>query len=264
MTATGLSNNKVERVREVFSHKWPLFVGGDGSGSSSKGITLAATNYEWPFELIIPGGTAESIEGLMDSHIVYRLKATVNRGKWAYDLHATKHVRIVRTLDPAALELAHAMTVENIWPNKVEYSLVIPQKAIIFGTSIALEMRFTSLLKGLKIGPIRCQLIEIQEFSLSGLNFNEKYYKTQREVNHWTLELNEEEHYRDVINEEGQDGFVLKKLLPIPKSLRRCLQDCETHGIKIRHKVKFNIALINPDGHVSEVRFFFFSTFCRY
>jgi hypothetical protein len=40
----------------------------------------------------------------------------------------------------------------------------------------------------------------------------------------------------------------------LPKRLSKCLQDVDVHGIKIRHKVKFNIALHNPDGHVSELR----------
>merc|ERR1712093_587968 len=152
-----------------------------------------------------------------DSHIQYRLKATVARGKLAYDLHAHKPVRIVRTLDPSALELAHAMTVENIWPNKIEYQIVIPQKAIIFGTAIDVEMKFTSLLKGLRIGQIKCQLLEVQEFTMPAASQH-------------------------------------MERMSLPKTLKMCLQDVDVHGIKIRHKVKFNIALHNPDGHVSELR----------
>ena len=196
----------------------------------------------------------ESVEGLSDSHIVYKLKATVARGKLAYDIHAWKPVRVVRTLDPSALELAHAMTVENVWPNKIEYQLVIPQKAIIFGTSIDIEMRFTSLLKGLRIGSIKCQLVEAQEFSISSAStHSERYWKTQRDVDTWTFELNDDEHYHDILNESGQDGYTLNEKMPLPKRLSKCLQDVDVHGIKIRHKVKFNIALHNPDGHVSEV-----------
>ena len=197
---------------------------------------------------------AESVEGLAESHIIYKLKATVARGKLAYDLHAWKPVRIVRTLDPSALELAHAMTVENVWPNKIEYSLVIPQKAIIFGTAIDVEMRFTSLLKGLKIGSIRCQLIEAQEFSVPGATaHSERFWKHTRDVENWTFELNDEEHYNELLNDDGQDGYRLIEKMPLPKKLSKCLQDVDVHGIKIRHKVKFNIALHNPDGHVSEV-----------
>ncbi|RDW75124.1 hypothetical protein BP6252_06266 [Coleophoma cylindrospora] len=255
LTPTGISNNRVDKTTEIFTHRWMPFVGGGAPGSSSRGTTLPAGNYEWPFELVIPGAMPESVEGLADSHIVYKLKATVARGKLAYDLHAWKPVRIVRTLDPSALELAHAMTVENVWPNKIEYQLVIPQKAIVFGTAINVEMRFTSLLKGLRIGQIKCVLLEQQEFTIPGSSAHtERMWKHARDVETWVFELNEEEHYRDLLDENGQDGYTLKESMPLPKRLSRCLQDVDVNGIKIRHKVKFNIALHNPDGHVSELR----------
>lgn len=253
LTGTGMSNGKVDKTTEILNHRWPNFVGGDGSGSSSKGVTLGATNYEWPFEVIIPGSTAESVAGLHDCHIQYKLKATIARGRLAYDLHAYKSVRVVRTLDPAALELSHAMTVENIWPNKLEYSIVIPQKAIVFGTCIGVNMKFTSLLKGLKIGTIKCHLVEVQELSIPGPGFSSKSHKKSRDIESWSFEIDEQESYHDMLDESGQGGFVVNEVLPLPKSLKKCLQDCETHGIKIRHKVKFNIALHNPDGHTSEV-----------
>ena len=253
ITPTGLSNNKVDRTTDIFTHKWPPFVT-PPAGSSSR--VLPAGNYEWPFEHVIPGSIAESVEGLRDSHIVYKLKASVARGKLAHDLHAYKPVRIVRTLDPAALELAHAMTVENVWPNKIEYQLEIPQKAIIFGTSIDVSMRFTSLLKGLEIGPVKCILIETQEFTLAGATVNtERYWKYSRDIDTWTFKINNEEHYHDMLGETGQDGWAIKEKMPLPKKLSKCMQDVDIMGIKIRHKVKFNIALHNPDGHVSEVSF---------
>jgi len=254
LTPTGISNNRLDKTTEIFNHKWPPFVGGGAPGSNSRGCNLPSGNYEWPFEIVIPGGFAESVEGLQESHIQYRLKATVARGKLAYDLHAHKPVRIVRTLDPSALELAHAMTVENIWPNKIEYQIIIPQKAIIFGTAIDVEMKFTSLLKGLRIGQIKCQLLEVQEFTIPAASQHmERHHKNQRDVDSWTFELNDD-NYQDLMNDDGQDGYTLTERMPLPKTLKMCLQDVDVHGIKIRHKVKFNIALHNPDGHVSELR----------
>lgn len=255
LTPNGVSNNHVHRTTEIFNHRWPAFVGGTGGSSSSKGMTLPAGNYEWPFEIVIPGSFRESVEGLSDTHVVYKLKATVARGKLSYDLHAYKPVRIVRTLDPSALELAHAMTVENVWPNKIEYQLVIPQKAIIFGTSIHLEMQFTSLLKGLRIGTIKVQLQELQEFSVpsSSVHGGDIVHKNTRNIESWQFEVNED-HYQDILNDEGQDGWVLKEMLPLPKRLSKCMQDVDMSGIRIKHKVKFNIMLHNPDGHVSELR----------
>lgn len=197
----------------------------------------------------------ESVLGLPDSYITYTLKAVVERGLLAHNLQAKKLLRIVRTFDPSALELSHTMTVENIWPNKIEYSIVIPQKAIIFGTAIEVKMQFTSLLKGLRIGKVRCSLTETQEYSIPGpTRATDKYHKITRDVDHWTFELNEDA-YHDVLNEGGADGYVLEESMPLPKKLSKCMQDVDTNGLKIRHKVKFNIALHNPDGHISEVRF---------
>ncbi|KAK9779990.1 putative Arrestin C-terminal-like domain-containing protein [Seiridium cardinale] len=249
-TPTGIHNQKVDKTTTILRHSWNPFVG----GPQSHGQLLAAGNYEWPFELLLPGDTAESVEGLYQTNISYLLKATISRGKLAKNHHAYKRLRIIRTLDPTALEFNHAMSVENIWPNKIEYSVVIPQKALVFGSGVPLEMRFTPLLKGLDMGEITVKLLETQEFSVSGFGAASKSHKSERDVCTWTFEVNREENWNDNIEETGQDGWTVTKELPLPKKLTKCLQDCSVHGIKIRHKVKLTVALKNPDGHVSELR----------
>ncbi|KAJ5051878.1 uncharacterized protein L3040_001641 [Drepanopeziza brunnea f. sp. 'multigermtubi'] len=237
----------------IFIHRWTPFVANTG-GSNSRNVNLPSGNYEWPFELVIPGNMAESVEGQTDSHITYKLKATVARGKFAHDWHAYKRVRIVRTLDPSALELAHAMTVENIWANKIMYEINIPQKAIVFGTAIVVIMRFTSLLKGLVIGKILCQLLESHEVTMPRTSTrSEKVISITKDIKNWEFELTDE-HYEEAMDEEGRNGYTLKESMELPKTLSECMQDVNVHGIKIRHKVKFIVALHNPDGHTSELR----------
>ena len=94
------------------------------SSLPSARILLVGT-YEWPFEFIIPRSIVESVEGLADAHIKYKLQATVIRGRLSHDFHTFKLVHIIRTLDPSAL--AHAMLAKNLWLNKVEYSIVVSQ-----------------------------------------------------------------------------------------------------------------------------------------
>ena len=65
-------------------------------------MTLLAGTYEWPFEFIIPGSMVESVKGLADAYIKYKLQATVTRGRLSHDFHTFKLVRIIRTLDPSA------------------------------------------------------------------------------------------------------------------------------------------------------------------
>jgi hypothetical protein len=95
------------------------------SSLPSARITLLAGTYKWPFEFIIPRSMVESVKGLANAYIKYKLQATVTRGRLSYNYYAFKLVRIIRTLDLSVL--AHAMLAKNLWPNKVEYSIVVSQ-----------------------------------------------------------------------------------------------------------------------------------------
>ncbi|GFP54636.1 hypothetical protein ACSS6W_002467 [Trichoderma asperelloides] len=246
----GVTGQRVDRTVNILDHRWPAFVGTHG-----KSMTLPAGNYEYPFEYTLPGDTAESVEGIPEASITYRLKATVSRGKFAYDLHAYKHLRIIRTLEPGALEFLHAMSVENIWPNKIEYSIVIPQKAVVFGGTINMEMRFSPLLKGLELGDITAKMVEIRDCFIQGATgLNMREHRTERDVASWKFAVDREEHWHDMIEDSGQEGWLLTKPLELPKKLRQCIQDLNHHGIRVRHKIKLTVALKNPDGHISELR----------
>ncbi|KAK1988071.1 arrestin [Colletotrichum cereale] len=249
--AAGVSAQKVDKTTTLLHHRWAPFVGGTGG----KNTVLPAGNYEWPFEYTLPGNTPESVEGIPEASITYKLKATVARGKLAYDLHAYKALRIIRTLEPAALEFLHAMSVENIWPNKVDYSIIIPQKAVVFGATVPLQMRFTPLLKGLEMGEISVKMLEIRECTLQGPTGSVfKEHRTEREVSNWKFDVDREEHWHDTIEDTGQEGWMVEKKLNLPKRLRQCVQDLNHNGIKVRHKLKLVVALKNPDGHISELR----------
>jgi hypothetical protein len=256
VTPTGISNQRVDKSTTILTHRWQPFVGiGADPTTGDKPMTLPAGNYEWPFELLLPGNTSESVEGLPEASITYKLKATVARGKLAYDLHAYKRLRIIRTLESSALEFLHSMSVENIWPNKVEYSILIPQKAVVFGSSIPLEMRFTPLLKGLELGDVTIKLVEVHDIVLQGLNGHAvKEHKKEREVTHWTVPMSRGENWRDLIDDTGQEGWTMSTTLDLPRKLGKCVQDVNVEGIKVRHKLKLVVALKNPDGHISELR----------
>ncbi|KAL2126539.1 hypothetical protein VTI74DRAFT_714 [Chaetomium olivicolor] len=262
VTATGISTHKVDKTVQFMDHRWPPFEGigapdptTGGSRQQTKGVTLQPGNYEWPFQLLLPGDTTESVEGMREASIRYKLKATIARGKLAHDIHAYKQLRVIRTLEPSALEFLHAMSIENIWPNKIDYSIVVPQKAIVFGSTIPMEMRFTPLLKGLEIGDITVKLIESHDIILhSPVAHGIREHKKEREIDTWVIHVSREEHWRDVLDDDGQEGWVIDTTLDLPKKLTRCLQDVNSKGIKVRHKLKVVVALKNPDGHVSELR----------
>lgn len=246
-TSTG-GGRKNWREKSFYEKTWRFREPGKG-----KTETLRAGNYEYPFDVVLEGSLPESVEGLTDSYVTYRFKAEINR-KYAKDIVVRKPLRIIRTLEPSALELAHAMSVENIWPNKIEYSISTPTKAVIFGTNIQVDFKLIPLLKGLRIGQIVSQLVESHDLTLNPddpESFRNSYKNTRTIVS--------DEHEFDPDNDleiidEAAEGYQFSRFLALPKTLSKCLQDTDTRGIKIRHKLRFRIQLHNPDGHVSELR----------
>lgn len=243
------SNKSVKFEKTVYEHEWSnLEVASRGSGHttplSASSHTLPVGNHEFPFEVIIPGSIDESVEGLDGAQVIYKLVAKIERGRFANNLITKKHLRVIRTLGTDALELSQTMCIENTWPNKVEYSVSIPAKAIAIGSSTPINFSFTPLLKGLKIGKAKIHLVEFRTLSATP-----------------TLSTN----FEKVIAEkaipppedgfDGQDLWTFEEIFNVPSSLSKCTQNCQIGTyINVSHKLRFSVALVNPDGHVSELR----------
>ena len=108
-TGPRAGHGMVKSDREHLHEDWEFW-------ESEKGQTrtLQAGNYEYPFEAILPGNAPESVEGLPDTWVIYRIKATVQRGRFAKDLLTRKHFRVIRTFDGGALELSHGMVESSL------------------------------------------------------------------------------------------------------------------------------------------------------
>lgn len=245
--ARNTSTKPIRYERTLFEHEWPNLEAGNiqvaPAGTSTH--TLHAGNHELPFDTILPGTLDESVEGLDGGQVIYKLVATIERGRFANNLVAKRHLRVVRTLGPDALELSQTMSMENVWPNKVEYSISIPAKAIAIGSYTPLDFQLTPLLKGLKLGQIKVQLLEFKRLeSASGLSTQSENVVVQ-EV---TFPPPEEGFL-------GEDEWNLSHEFYMPTSLSKCTQDCQIgDNIKVSHKLSFAVSLLNPDGHTSELR----------
>lgn len=142
-----------------------------------------------------------------------------------------------------------------MWPDKLEYLISTSNKAVIFGTSIKLDFRLVPLLKGLQIGQITTQLIEITDVIASRTADSEVEPRPHRSTRVICTDYFEvhAEHSMEILN-DVMEGYHFSRSFDLPKSLSKCVQDVDVHGIKIRHKLRFRVQLHNPDGHISEVR----------
>ncbi|KAF4967836.1 hypothetical protein FZEAL_10478 [Fusarium zealandicum] len=239
----------VAHENTILKYKWSPFV-----GAPNKSTILPSGNYEWPFECLIPGNTPETVEGVSEASIIYRLKATISRGKLARHIYARKQFRVIRTLLLTSQEFMHSMSIENTWVDKVDYSVAIPTKAVVFGGCVKLEMRFTPLIKGLKLGRITVTLIEHCRLSIQSRH---SIYRKERQTRHavcsWELDIARGQDWQDSIEGTEQQGWVLVKPLDLPKRLGQYSQDLDVQGISVSHKMRIMIPLQNPDGHTSQL-----------
>ena len=136
--------------------------------------------------------------------------------------------------------------------NKIEYSISTPTKAVVFGTSVRVDFRLIPLLKGLKLGLVRTEVLETWDLTLDPDSLAQ-YGNNRKDQRTILVDEHRIEGEPDVLDEVAE-GFEFSRYLELPKTLRECVQDVDVKGIKIRHKLKFNVQLHNPDGHTSELR----------
>ncbi|KAK6526994.1 hypothetical protein TWF281_010190 [Arthrobotrys megalospora] len=228
---------------KLFKHDGILF--SDRKVQIGEKTVIPAGNHEYPFQWLLFGNAPESVEGFSEASILWDLQAHLERSVYLSDVYASKHFRVVRTLPHTALEFSQTMAVENVWPNKIEYTVNTPCKAVVFGSYIPIEIKLTPLLKGLTVTKISVSLKESYELTPH----------SAKEINGTRNILDVEfPGWENPPSDEDDGSWILHERIFLPQTLAKCLQDCEVGKIKIRHKVKFAIQLKNPDGHISELR----------
>lgn len=143
-------------------------------------------------------------------------------------------------------------SVENVWPDKIQYSISTPSKGVVFGTPVRIDFEMIPLLKGLKLGKIEIKILQNTEVTVESKEFsgNSRTKKEEAEVASAVDDMDEDAETEDI---DGQDGYRFSRWVQIPRSLRQCLQSVDEKNILIKHYLKFIVQLLNPDGHVSEV-----------
>lgn len=237
------SSSSLKSKRSKSATNLASFGSSTSLSSAQNNHILLQGNYEFPFSAVLPGSINESVEGLPGATVVYKLQANIDRGRFSNDLIVKKHLRVVRTLTPDAVELSETMAVDNTWPKKVEYTISIPSRAVAIGSTCPIHMLLVPLAKGLKLGRVKVTLSEY--YSCCG----------SYGPSHSGERIIHEIIVPSTSQEISEDKWEINSTMPVPASLSKCTQDVDIlNNIKVRHKLKFVIALINPDGHVSELR----------
>ncbi|KJA27586.1 hypothetical protein HYPSUDRAFT_62658 [Hypholoma sublateritium FD-334 SS-4] len=152
-----LMNSTTSITYVVCNHDWS-FLEGDKRHSR----TLKAGRHFFPFHLEIGGTLPSSIHtaALGGASVAYKLRALAVRPGLAHNLHAIAPVHILRSFTHEALEYQQTLEIENTWPEKLMYSIMLPHKAWPAGDSVLAVLKLAPLSKGVAVTSIVTSLHE--------------------------------------------------------------------------------------------------------
>ncbi|KAF6763278.1 hypothetical protein DFP72DRAFT_801526 [Ephemerocybe angulata] len=153
-----LINNQTALTYVICHHNWSFL-----EGSAKHTRTLKAGRHFFPFHLEVGGSLPSSISTpvLGGASVAYKLRAVATRPLLSHNLQSMIAVPLIRSFTPEALEYQQTLEIENTWPEKLMYSVVLPQKAWGTGDTLGSLVKLCPLSKGVVVETILMNLLEI-------------------------------------------------------------------------------------------------------
>ncbi|KAI8879880.1 E set domain-containing protein [Backusella circina FSU 941] len=226
--------------KDIIKHRWQFLP--TLNQCNKKAIILAPGEHKWNFELTLPGDLPQSVE-TESGQVSYTLKATVERPTFSQNIIKRVPVQVVRCVLPSEFELVQSVVITNMWPDKMSYDITMPSKVFYRGQVLCTTFNIRPIASNLKIRSITCVLKESCTYTAK--NFK----KTDSRI--ISRKLQDHPFSRMPLGEEWTASVSLG--VPSMASKTACC-DADCQLIKIRHKIKISMSILNEDGHLSELR----------
>ncbi|KAJ7772729.1 hypothetical protein DFH07DRAFT_913614 [Mycena maculata] len=295
----------------VCNHDWSFL-----EGEKKHSHTLKAGRHFFPFQLQIGGSLPSSVSTntFGGASVAYKLRANAVRPGLNHNLQAVIPVHILRSFSSEALEYQQTLEIENTWPEKLMYSIMIPHKAWAATDTLTALVKFSPLVKGVGVVTVGTSIHETTR--VQARSSAQEYTRVVASVKHEivggkAVEMPERARYsgtsgvQSAVNtpavnspvttpaphantsgggyfslalptslemstldeagpssrlpmphleptaEQGQDDVVTYLSLNIPSKIT------PTHSLEpitVSHRLRWNILIMNLDGHTSELR----------
>lgn len=204
---------------------------------------MNAGRHNWAFEISLPGNLPQTLESDV-GNVSYRLRATVERLAFVQNTVKKKSIKILRSVLPSEFELIQSLEIHNTWSEKMVYDISVPSKLYAFNDKIPITFKILPIASQLKVHAL---MVSIKEYCTYTAN---DHTKTDTRI---VRVLRQDQPFPTPISAELP---VWEKTihLEIPSKSPLVFADADSDMIRIRHRLKFVIALANADGHISELR----------
>jgi hypothetical protein len=238
--------------KSVLNHTWTFLP------KETKLHLMKAGDYTYDFELALPGNLPESTYVPNFYTVQYHLKATIERSTFMPNLNVRKVFYISRQLLPLTPEFLEPVAISNQWSNKLDYEITLPSKIYTHGDQIPITIRITPLTNSLRVRHLSCTLKEYMICRAAGPTGGGILNTRPRAHGRVLFSTRDDKFGRanNATSTQAENFIEWTKVqtIPLPTSVQDLQCDIQNEAIRIRHKIKFVLSLINSDGHVSELR----------
>ncbi|KAG1715777.1 hypothetical protein ID866_1401 [Astraeus odoratus] len=157
--------NYSPQVYNICTHDWSFL-----EGEKRHSHTLKAGRHLFPFQLQLGGTLPSSIATAAHGGVVvsYKLRAVAVRPGLAHNMQTVIPIFLTRSFASEALEYQQTLEIENSWPEKLMYSIMIPHKAWAIGDTLTALVKFSPLAKGVQVLRVITQINETTKVHYRG------------------------------------------------------------------------------------------------
>jgi len=166
------------RTYIVCNHEWSFL-----EGEKKHSHTLKAGRHLFPFQLNLGGSLPSTLYTSVHggASIAYKLRAVATRPGFALNLQTQRTITLLRSLSPEVFEYQQSLEIENTWPDKIMYFIMVPHKAWAAGDDLTTVVKFSPLAKGVRVLSVVTTLNETTKvYSRSGWQESTKAVITAR------------------------------------------------------------------------------------
>ncbi|CAO3631658.1 unnamed protein product [Cunninghamella echinulata] len=247
----GPTQHSQKQERSILQHEWPLLP----SLPNKKTHSLSAGKHTYDFTLTLPGDLPPSLQAELGK-VYYGLTATLERsgGLLIYNniIEKKKPIYVIRSVLPSEFELIQSLEIHNTWSEKMVYDIKLPCKLYAHNAIIPVSFTILPIASKLRVHAIMATLKECCTYQANDKKKTEaRIIKISRQEDPFCAAVVSNNHY-DGSPPSAPWTRVLDVQVPERSPLIFC--DADSDMIRIRHKLKIVISIVNPDGHFSELR----------
>ncbi|KAI9311661.1 hypothetical protein BX666DRAFT_1867566 [Dichotomocladium elegans] len=213
---------------------------------------LPPATYTYDFEVPIGGHLPESTRVGNVYMVQYVLRAVVERPTLFLKNYVTQRIvhvarrpeedeMLLLISDDSYLAnmLDQPAVVADQWNDQLDYSFTIPSKSVLQGSTVNITGHIRLLSNAVHVRYIACYLKEYMTCRTMQSDHHQKPKTHSRIIRYAQIR-------------HGYDQITIS--MPIPPSPEECQSDCLTEQVKIRHRLKFTISIINEEGRIQDMR----------